>query len=196
MHPNRIGPNTSNSEQRTVLVFTHNNYFSRYSYDKEHGRYEHRELWALPVSPEDLGFCGAEQVMRIHRHFKQVRAGKESDEIVFAVTSLSPLPDPKANAELLLKIIRGHWSIENGNHYVRDRSYDEDRCQVRDPNNAPIQPLFHQLRRQSAFLTQPLLRNPCLLILLVAPSCAGDWCAGSADLPCGGWNSWFATEWK
>jgi len=28
--------------------------------------------------------------------------------------------------------IRGHWSIENRNHYVRDVSCDEDKCRIRD----------------------------------------------------------------
>ena len=27
--------------------------------------------------------------------------------------------------------MRGHWTIENRNHYVRDFTYDEDRCRVR-----------------------------------------------------------------
>ena len=30
--------------------------------------------------------------------------------------------------------IRGHWSIENRSHYVRDFTYDEDRSQVRTGN--------------------------------------------------------------
>ena len=28
--------------------------------------------------------------------------------------------------------IRGHWGIENRNHYVRDVSYQEDKCRIRD----------------------------------------------------------------
>jgi predicted transposase YbfD/YdcC len=28
--------------------------------------------------------------------------------------------------------IRGHWAIENRNHYVRDVSCDEDKCRIRD----------------------------------------------------------------
>ena len=28
--------------------------------------------------------------------------------------------------------IRGHWGIENRNHYVRDVSYEEDKCRIRD----------------------------------------------------------------
>lgn len=27
--------------------------------------------------------------------------------------------------------MRGHWSIENKLHWVRDVDYDEDRCQIR-----------------------------------------------------------------
>ena len=38
----------------------------------------------------------------------------------------------------MMDIARGHWTIENGNHYVRDRTYDEDRRPDRDPNSARI----------------------------------------------------------
>ena len=30
----------------------------------------------------------------------------------------------------LAALIRGHWEIENRLHYVRDFTYDEDRCQA------------------------------------------------------------------
>jgi len=47
------------------------------------------------------------------------------------VTKL-PLPvEPDAADHELLKLNRGHWSIENRLHYVRDRTFDEDRSQVR-----------------------------------------------------------------
>lgn len=29
-------------------------------------------------------------------------------------------------------VIRGHWAIENRNHYVRDVSYDEDKSRIRN----------------------------------------------------------------
>lgn len=32
---------------------------------------------------------------------------------------------------MLLAIVRGHWSIENRSHWVRDVTFDEDRSQVR-----------------------------------------------------------------
>ena len=36
-----------------------------------------------------------------------------------------------AAPERLLELWRGHWRIENQVHWVRDVTFDEDRCQVR-----------------------------------------------------------------
>ena len=79
-----------------------------------------------------MGLAGVAQVVRIHSHTQEVRQGKvikETDDVRFAVTSYGPeevRPDP------LLELARSHWSIENGQHYRRDRTQDEDRCPVRD----------------------------------------------------------------
>jgi predicted transposase YbfD/YdcC len=37
------------------------------------------------------------------------------------------------NAKSFAKIIRGHWSIENSNHYVRDFDLNEDASRIRSP---------------------------------------------------------------
>jgi len=95
--------------------------------------------------------------VRIHRHFKELSSGKESDETVLGISSLLPLADPAQNAAWLLEIARGHWTIENGNHYVRDRTYDEDRCQVRDPNSARI---LTTLRSMARFLARKGVHHP------------------------------------
>ena len=42
----------------------------------------------------------------------------------------------QAGPERLLALNRGHWSIENRLHHVRDMAYDEDRCRARK-GNAP-----------------------------------------------------------
>lgn len=111
----------------------------------------------MAVTPEQMGFYGAAQVARIHRRFLYLKSGKQSDETVFAITGLATLPEEKANGEALLEIARGQWSIENGNHYVRDRSYDEDRCQVRDPNSAQI---LATLRSLARFLAKQGVHRP------------------------------------
>ena len=43
-------------------------------------------------------------------------------------TSLSP---QCAGVSEILALNRGHWQIENRVHYVRDFSFDEDRCRIR-----------------------------------------------------------------
>jgi predicted transposase YbfD/YdcC len=105
-----------------------------------------------------MGFYGAAQVARIHRHFLRLKSGKESDETVLAITGLASLPEAKVNGAALLEVARGQWSIENGNHYVRDRSYDEDRCQVREPNSAQI---LATLRSLARFLAKQGAHRPC-----------------------------------
>ncbi len=54
-----------------------------------------------------------------------------SVELAYGVTSLKP---EKASAERLLELNRGHWEIENRVHWVRDVTYDEDRCRIRTKN--------------------------------------------------------------
>jgi hypothetical protein len=107
-------------------------------------------LCALPILPEDVGFFAAEQLMRIERTFVQRSTGKVSQETTLMLSSRPALEQPVDNAEAMLGLIRAHWQIENGLHYVRDRSYDEDRCQVRDPNSAQI---LATLRSMARFLT-------------------------------------------
>lgn len=50
--------------------------------------------------------------------------GITSTELSFLITSLAP---SEASPETLLAINRGHWSVENKCHYVRDVSMNEDR---------------------------------------------------------------------
>ena len=37
----------------------------------------------------------------------------------------------QATPAQLLALVRGHWGIENRLHWVRDVTFDEDRCQIR-----------------------------------------------------------------
>jgi predicted transposase YbfD/YdcC len=104
-----------------------------------------------------MGFCAASQITRIERERLHVKQGKDSHETVYAISSIPPLADVTQNAEQLLGVARNQWSIENGNHYVRDRSYDEDRCQVRHPNAAQI---LATLRSLSTFLARIQVHQP------------------------------------
>jgi len=116
---------------------------------------EWRKLWAVPVSPEQVGFAHATQAVRIRR--RVLAKGKLSEETAYAITALEPLQEPAANGKRLLQVGRAHWSIENGNHYIRDRSYDEDRSPVRHPNAARI---LATLRSTAAFLCHLNVHKP------------------------------------
>jgi predicted transposase YbfD/YdcC len=56
------------------------------------------------------------------------KAGKTTSEVVYLITTLSA---SKASPERLLDKSRGHWSIENRSHYVRDVSFKEVRSRLR-----------------------------------------------------------------
>ena len=113
--------------------------------DKDHGRIETRDLWCARTSPKTLGLAGVAQVVRIHSHTQEVRRGKvikETDDVRFALTSYWP---QEADPDRLLEVGRSHWSIENGQHYRRDRTQDEDRCPVRETTTARNLSLFRSL---------------------------------------------------
>lgn len=106
-----------------------------------HGRREVRRLWAL-ADPAVNGYAGSSgthalpwphlgQVCRLERERVHVRRGRvigTEVEVGYAVTSAPP---ERADAARLLRGLRGHWGIENRSHWVRDVTFDEDRCQIR-----------------------------------------------------------------
>jgi len=92
-----------------------------------------------------LGLAGAAQVLRLERKVDHLRRGqvvKHTEETVYATTSLWP---EEAGPERLLEVTRSHWKIENGQHYRRDRTQEEDRCPVRETNTARVLSLFRSL---------------------------------------------------
>jgi predicted transposase YbfD/YdcC len=94
--------------------------------DKHGDRLERRQLWCSSALRDYLDWPGAEQVALIERRVKH--KGVERQEWGYLVTSL---PRGRADAGRLLELNRGHWSIENRLHYVRDVTMGEDACRVR-----------------------------------------------------------------
>lgn len=92
-----------------------------------------------------MGLAGAAQLLRIERHVQHIREGrvtKEFTEVAYVVTSF--WPDESSALELLQRV-RIHWTIENCQHHRRDRTQDEDRCQVRESTTARNLSLFRSL---------------------------------------------------
>lgn len=78
----------------------------------------------------ELGWVGAQQVVRLEScvtYRSGPKCGQTSRLVRYFLTSLGP-PVP---ARRLLRLIRGHWHIENRLHYVRDVTFGEDASQVR-----------------------------------------------------------------
>jgi hypothetical protein len=75
------------------------------------------------------------QVFVIQRNTLYLSTGKQHCETVYGVTSLTP---QKASPARLLALNRNHWCIENGLHYVRDVTFDEDRCRIRKHAGARV----------------------------------------------------------
>lgn len=97
--------------------------------DSGHGRIEERSLVATSVlAGQQEIWPGIEQVFCIERRRTLKKSGKQSDEVVYGVTSLSR---QQADASALLKLVRDHWRIENQSHWVRDVTFGEDHSQVR-----------------------------------------------------------------
>lgn len=94
-------------------------------YDKGHGRLEVRRLWASDALAGYLDWPGVKGVCKVERRCSQ--RGKVSIEVRYAITSLSAA----VGADHLLVAKRGHWSIENRVHYVRDVSMGEDASRIR-----------------------------------------------------------------
>lgn len=96
--------------------------------DAGHGRIEQRVLIASSELNDFLAkdWPGVSQVFRLRRRFRHPL--KCSQQIIYGFTSLTK---DEASPQRLLKLIRGHWAIENKLHYRRDVTLREDACQVR-----------------------------------------------------------------
>jgi len=108
-----------------------------------------------------------EQVFRVERSRTIVKTGKVEQETVYGITSLS---STKATPEKLLALVRGHWSIENSLHYIRDFTFDEDRSQVRTKAGPRVMAALRNLTIGMIRLTNTtnitktlrfISRNPC-----------------------------------
>ena len=95
---------------------------------KEHGRLERRALRASADLNDYLDWPGAQQVFAVERHVERIKDGRVTRQLSYGVTSLGP---HQASAQLLLRMVRNHWQIENGLHYRRDETLREDWCHLR-----------------------------------------------------------------
>jgi predicted transposase YbfD/YdcC len=101
--------------------------------DKGHGRREVRHLVTSTALNDYLDWPGLAQVLVVERTWWE--RGERHDAVRYGITSLPPAV---ADAERLLALVRGHWQIENGVHYVKDVTLGEDRSLIRTGNGPSI----------------------------------------------------------
>ena len=115
---------------------------------KGHGRLEKRTLRTTTVLNDYLDWPSVGQVFWLERAC--TKQGRTTREEVQGITSLTR---EQADAGQLLAILRGHWGIENGLHYVRDVTLGEDASRVRK-GSAPT--ILAGLRNAALVLLQRL----------------------------------------
>ena len=149
-----------------------------------HGRRETRQLWALTdparnARAEEAGghetpWPHLAQVGRVRRQRVKVQTGEMQEEVSYGITSLGP---DEADAARLLEMRRGHWGIENRLHWVRDVTFDENRCQIRSGTvpqavaacrNLVITLIRHTGRTAIAAALRTYAGRPAAAIALVA----------------------------
>jgi len=94
----------------------------------DHGRIETRKIWTTTALNPYLDFPHVGQAFVIERESIEKKSGEYSHEIAYGITSRTP---EQADAQQLLTINRGHWTIENSCHYILDWNFDEDRSRIR-----------------------------------------------------------------
>ncbi len=98
------------------------------AFDRGHGRTEQRTTRVAPVTSDSaITFPHAAQVFRVRRDVGGLGGQRVRKEVAHCITSLNA---EQASPEQLARYIRGHWSIENRLHWVRDVTYDEDKSQA------------------------------------------------------------------
>ena len=65
----------------------------------------------------------------------------------------------EASAARLMEIVRGHWGIENGLHYRKDKTLREDGCRLRRGEAAQAMAVIANGYTQMKVIFNPVLSN-------------------------------------
>jgi predicted transposase YbfD/YdcC len=121
--------------------------------EKRHGRLEQRFYYSTPI-PDAVRnreeWCGMQSVGCAITN--TVRDGRETGLVRYFISSLKP------HGKRLGKAVRGHWGIENSQHWVLDIAFREDDRRQQDRNGAAnlasVRRLAVSLLRQDKTITR------------------------------------------
>ena len=101
-----------------------------------------------PITPVNAGLPGARSAVSVQRDWIQKNDPLQAQKSHLRHFIVSLAVDEKKRS---IQAARGHWSVENGNHYKRDASpWQEDR---------------HRHRKPAAALNLALTRNVLLALI-------------------------------
>lgn len=95
--------------------------------ERGHGRVETRTLERTAALNDYLDWPDVGQVLRRTYHAVNCQTGAVWQEVHYGLTSLPAATSTPAQVE---RLWRGHWTIENRVHYVRDVTFGEDAGQA------------------------------------------------------------------
>jgi predicted transposase YbfD/YdcC len=99
-----------------------------YSYvGKGHGRLERRTLTSSTELNDYVKWPGVQQALRRTCRRVHLKTGEVEEETTYGLTSLS---SERVSLQHVEFFWRGHWTIENRDHYVRDVTLGEDQCRM------------------------------------------------------------------
>jgi predicted transposase YbfD/YdcC len=126
LKPNQ--PHLFDASELLVKTTTPHSTFSKT--DHTHGRVITRtvRVFAAPAHTPFCDWCDLAAVVSVHRY--GTRRGKPFAEHMFYITSRL------MEALVAAEVIRGHWQVENGLHWVKDVILEEDACTTHT-GNAP-----------------------------------------------------------
>lgn len=89
---------------------------------------------AAPCEPQQTRMPAVRQAVAVHARRTIKKTGETSAFQRLFIASFTPR---EADAARLGRYIRGHWGVENRNHWRRDACWGEDsRCRLRNANAA------------------------------------------------------------
>jgi hypothetical protein len=109
---------------------------------KGHRRLEVRTLTVSHELKDYLGWPFLEQVFKLERTVTRLKSGETKNKVIYGFTSLSP---DQVTAKQLFQLIRSYWGIENGLHYRRDVTLQEDATRMTNTNLAHVMATINNL---------------------------------------------------
>jgi predicted transposase YbfD/YdcC len=107
-----------------------------------HGRIEKRVLTVIPDETGYLDWPGVAQVFKLERTVTQETTQKTTQETIYGITSLAKT---RTSAHQLLEMTQQYWGIENGLHYQRDVTLEEDATRITDDRRAETMAILNNL---------------------------------------------------